>query len=737
MRLERLKLHNWWSIADLDLHFDGDVIGIVGPNGCGKSTLVAAIRYLLLGETVKQKPRNVRWGADSGFVEGTFSHGDRHFTVNRDILSSRCWMQYEGQAKLKRKDDVDQEIIRLLGVSPKVFGNHVIVGQGELDQPLKMTHARLSSDFQSLFGTEHCEVIRELLKSRYDALVVYDPAGSEEELKTRLHATEGKIKDLQSRAGVTDLALAGGPKWVRGDRQYTHLEVQGEWTASIQRQTQMESLEREWVADSAAAADLDQRINELQPRLQQTEAAEASSRPGAEAAKARLAGDGARVMARQHQQTLAARLQQVTTQLAEETSQLAAVPDENPLRTLIDNLSREEVEKRGRIGALTTSVNALRAEMAVCPVCQQSVPDAPQRVAHFSAEIQSLNAALAPLTIKLVNDRRELESAIARKADLQRRVSADQAERQRLETQLAAMKPEDMQSMDDAQRQACNELVAAWEAVRNRIVQMRQQMAGLQSHGQTVGMSLHRRETERATLQQAGVSLFTRQEYDEAVHWQGEEARLKVQAAGIEGELRTLQQTEETDRKSLELLRERVARSTKTREFKDLLERTRSLLHRDNVPRLVAHAYLASMNGTLGRILVDLGFPFTVCLQDDLSFAFSSQAVPDQKVLSDDLSGGQQILFCIAFRLAVNEQFASELGFLVLDEPTPYVDSDNVAAIADVFENLRGYVRAAGVQIILVTHERALIPACDAVIDVQAARMKAEATHEQPEPVKV
>src|SRR5436190_21227290 len=59
MRLKRLELFGFKSFADrMVLDFSAPVVGIVGPNGCGKSNVVDAIRWVL-GET---RPTSMRGG---------------------------------------------------------------------------------------------------------------------------------------------------------------------------------------------------------------------------------------------------------------------------------------------------------------------------------------------------------------------------------------------------------------------------------------------------------------------------------------------------------------------------------------------------------------------------------------------------------------------------------------------------------------------------------------------------
>jgi len=77
MRLAKLTLNGFKSFADrTEFHFDEAMIGVVGPNGCGKSNLLEAIRWVM-GES---SPKSMRGGGMEDVIfAGTAGRPPRAF----------------------------------------------------------------------------------------------------------------------------------------------------------------------------------------------------------------------------------------------------------------------------------------------------------------------------------------------------------------------------------------------------------------------------------------------------------------------------------------------------------------------------------------------------------------------------------------------------------------------------------------------------------------------------------
>src|SRR3546814_7823591 len=77
MQIKRLKLSGFKSFVDpAELRIEPGLTGIVGPNGCGKSNLLEAIRWVM-GESSAKSMRG--GGMEDGIFAGTVSRPQRDF----------------------------------------------------------------------------------------------------------------------------------------------------------------------------------------------------------------------------------------------------------------------------------------------------------------------------------------------------------------------------------------------------------------------------------------------------------------------------------------------------------------------------------------------------------------------------------------------------------------------------------------------------------------------------------
>ena len=175
----------------------------------------------------------------------------------------------------------------------------------------------------------------------------------------------------------------------------------------------------------------------------------------------------------------------------------------------------------------------------------------------------------------------------------------------------------------------------------------------------------------------------------------------------LEGQLKYLDQQAERLRRAVEV-QARAAR------WVQIVNRTREVFHVSQLTTMLMRAYGQVINRRLDHYLREWGGPFQMRLNDELAFRvrFPGQ---DTEVDARRLSGGQKIVAGVSFRLAMVDTFARQVGLLVLDEPTNYLDHANIQNFQQALLRLREISGRQGRQILVVTHEQSLTNFFDSV----------------------
>ncbi|MBV6439111.1 MAG: SMC family ATPase [Haliscomenobacteraceae bacterium CHB4] len=180
MILNNLKLTNYKQYAALSLDFREGLVGIIGKNGAGKSTIFEAILYCLFGRDESNKTL-VR----SSFAEPKanvelvleFTIGESLYRVRREFRGKALTVGAElfknDQLVAKGVSAVNDELVKVLHIEREAFKRSVFSGQKELDE------------LSAAKGEERKKMIRRML-----GLDMLD------DIQTRIKAD---IRDLNSR----------------------------------------------------------------------------------------------------------------------------------------------------------------------------------------------------------------------------------------------------------------------------------------------------------------------------------------------------------------------------------------------------------------------------------------------------------------------------------------------------------------------------------------------------------
>ena len=430
MQFTRLRLTGFKSFVDpVDLEIQPGMTGIVGPNGCGKSNLVEALRWVM-GETSARRMRGD--DMDDVIFGGTSTRPARN-VAEVALFARQKGISLPGVTRL---DDVDEfEILR-----------RIERGQGS-DYRLAGKSVR-ARDVQTLFADAASGAHSPALVSqgRISALinakpterrqVLEDAAGisglhaRRHEAELKLRAAEANLERLQDVLGTMQTQLGGLKKQARQAIRYRELSEQI-------RRTEAMLLALRWQALIVREAELRAAFATADGKVRQAmlDVAEASTRnTDCAAALPPLRKDEAGkaealLAAIARRDTLAAEERQLAAAIAEAERQASQLATD---RAHEERQRHEAVDVETRLVAenehLTEEAESFPAARASA---EQAVGQARDAVAADDGELARLTESVAAAeahAAALVRQRRDLDQRLA---VLDRRI-AD--ERRRLES---------------------------------------------------------------------------------------------------------------------------------------------------------------------------------------------------------------------------------------------------------------------------------------------------------------
>jgi chromosome segregation protein len=502
LRFSRLKLNGFKSFVDpTDLVIADGLTGVVGPNGCGKSNLLEALRWVM-GET---RPKAMRGGGMEdvifagaatrnarNFAEVTIQidNGDRlapaGFNDSDQIEIVRRITRDAGSAfKVNTKDARARDVQMLFADASTGAHSPALVRQGQISE---LINAKPKNRRRVL---EEAAGISGLYARRHEAELKLNGA------ETNLQRVDDVLEQLAAQ--LTQLA--------RQARQAARYREIGE----ALRQAEGMLLYRRWREADSARANADA---ELRERIQATGLAE---RAAIAATKARTEQEEALPPLREEETIAAAILQRVTVErdtLAEQEKRARAEIEALEARIAqltkdleredalnqdaaqtIERLSQEATELQaageGHDDALAAAAQAARETTKVLDQQEHQLSDLTEEAARLSARHQSAQRLLADT--KRTKDRSEAEAEKAKAslahaetglADAQTRLAlsetaqataqrhADEAEALLAEADEARADAQAREAQARAERSEADGVVAALSAEVNALARL-------------------------------------------------------------------------------------------------------------------------------------------------------------------------------------------------------------------------------------------------------------------------
>lgn len=715
MNIDELRLKNFGNHRDLVVKFrKGEITGIVGSNGAGKSTIVQSLKFVMTGESGNPgaKIDDLNWVAaaanEGGSVECLFTKNGEQGTIKRAIQRATASLAW-GTVKERSVSSVNTAMMEILGVSPKTLEDIVFVMQGSIEKVLFDRPAERKKNFHALFGIDKAEDIRELLRKE---LASFGAAPSDEriaELERRLKVEiDPQLKDLVAKQQATQAQMQGLDR--------------ATFQKTISQFEEVQQLEQQIGTCRASVDTLQHEVSQLlSQRTEVTGRLDASTKV-VEARRAEVEDLRAKVAVIDSSKKLHDTIVQLQADKQKAETTLAEPPPTTPATTQeqIAEADKQLQAARDDIAPQRAFVDAFAGApdtvTMTCPTCGQLVENANERVAKMRANIAEQQQKIIAVKTAVDKAAVELRKYETEKQRYETRTANAKLAIEEIESKLANLGPD--QYTDDAASlmQQSQATIAEFEKAEAE----HKQLAALAPQFE---VSIASKSGQIKTLEAQLADLHTKlsaspseSSYQTAHQMIQQLDTWNADIASFGGQISQLQQHRANTLNELERLKEQASGMAASKKYQDMCERARTLFHHDALPQVATQAFLVSLNDHLNKYLQTFQVPFGCTIAEDLSVMCSFPGVGMRTAAR--LSGGQKVVLGIAFRFAIYDMFAADLGFMVLDEPTNMLDQDRVAYVVEVLESVRRHAHNTGMQLIVITHEPELMQAVDQVVSL-------------------
>lgn len=139
MRLISLSLENFRQHRSMEIQFPLGLVGILGENGSGKTTILEAIAWALYGKGTRGSNESLIWrmaaGKSTAMAMLTFAFGGQTLTVKRSQSTTKNTAELIQNSKVVANSTkaVNEKILELLAMTHEEFFNSYFTGQKDLN----------------------------------------------------------------------------------------------------------------------------------------------------------------------------------------------------------------------------------------------------------------------------------------------------------------------------------------------------------------------------------------------------------------------------------------------------------------------------------------------------------------------------------------------------------------------------------------------------------------------------
>ena len=432
MQFTRLHLRGFKSFVEpTDLHIQPGMTGIVGPNGCGKSNLVEALRWVM-GENSPKRMRGSEM--DDVIFGGTATRPSRNIAevlLELDNSNRSATAEFNGEDTLQ----VSRQIERGSGSDYRINGKPV----RQRDVQLIFSDQSTGAHSTNLVGQGQIDAL--IRAKPQDRRQILEEASGTSGLQARRHEAELKLKGAEQNLTRVDDVLKAYDTQLRNLKQQVRQASRYRNLADHIRRTEAALLHLRWTEAEQNSESLKQALTTAEARAAELMAIVTQG----SAKRTEIAADLPGL--RQTEAAAAAIVQKLTLareQIEHETKRIAeeTAAHEQRLAQARSDSEREQARRAdgeaaiAKLGEEQKRLAATHAEIAA------QMPKANEILNGITQEVETLDAALGQLMQSVANAEarkqslaQEVETLMAKQSDLINR-------REQLDAQRAALAAE-------------------------------------------------------------------------------------------------------------------------------------------------------------------------------------------------------------------------------------------------------------------------------------------------------
>lgn len=711
MRLISNRCVNFCQHEDRFIEFQPGLVGIFGPNGIGKTNFMNSAYTSLTNDYRRadgNKEANVRQTADQeaqAYIESVWLHEGQTFTIKRGLRKVRDSLTLAEGEPIRGEAAISSALEKILGVPLEIINEIVFASQGDDSFAFIMgTEAQRSKIFSFLSNTEKAEEIYGLVgKQRTaDLPLLGEMAFDIDELSMEVSKLDKQIREHKKQIKEHEKNMLSTAEY--GQLQALANAATSYKLLSSQLKNHREQLANRKTAKKQAAG----LVVKLTVRLRQEK--EGLEQADADYEKAEANAD---LWAkyddwRNKRNRLVSRVEQLDEEDPEPISDLLSVTD-------LMELSLKAQVKFNKADAF---IKAFAGSVVECPTCSTPVSKLHGDLEAARRDHPKLQAELKRLEGQIKERKRfDKEHADWRLAQKERETTLKSLEKQL--DDLGSERPPSCERVDETELQT---KMKRKKNFKQRVDDVREQLAAATQSEATATANVSNSVGEIHKLKEQ----LERLEIDDA---SASEAAKKIAAHDaadavlqyLTQAMRGFEIDQAAKRKDLQDAKNLHERTKAAKDWIGRLETIQGVLHRENLPRIVAQSYLAAMEDDINATLELFESPFRITAGEALTLNahFTTGKKAGVVMPAKRLSKGEKAVLALAYRVAAKTVFASQINMMSLDEPTTGLDDKNLSYLEVALARLKELTRREGSQIIMITHSQKLSRVMDQVITLE------------------